>query len=156
MAIFKNKFLLVFIVLASFFCLLNKVNASSSNIVVFSENEFNLITNQKRELLPLDIKNNDSNVSCEGILGDPDNDQKPAYWIQYVLDIMKYIAIAALIVLSAMDFFKAIVSNDKDSLQKAGKTTGLRFIYCVILFFLPVLVNFVMSLLGLYDTCGIG
>ena len=95
-------------------------------------------------------------LDCEGILGDPDNDQEPAYWIQFVLDIMKYIAIAALLVLSTIEFLKAIVSNDKDALKKAGKTTGLRFVYCIILFFLPILVNFIMSLLGIYDTCGIG
>lgn len=152
MAIFKNKFLLVFIVLASFFCITKNVNAITN--IYMNENILSLIN--ETNTLPLDINNTSSSPSCEGILGDPEDDQEPAYWIQFVLDIMKYIAIAALIVLSAMDFFKAIVSNDKDSLQKAGKTTGLRFIYCVILFFLPVLVNFVMSLLGLYDTCGIG
>ena len=95
-------------------------------------------------------------LDCEGILGDPDNDQEPAYWIQFVLDIMKYIAIAALLVLSTIEFLKAIVSNDKDALKKAGRTTGLRFVYCIILFFLPILVNFIMSLLGVYGTCGIG
>lgn len=150
MAIFKNKFLLSVIILLSFFTLSNTVSAS-----VFENYTINESKNYVEKVVDSDITEYES-LDCEGILGDPRNDQQPAYWIQFVLDIMKYIAIAALLILSTMDFLKAIVSNDKDALKKAGKTTGLRFVYCIILFFLPILVNFIMSLLGVYGTCGIG
>ena len=67
-------------------------------------------------------------------LGDPTNSQYPAYWLQEILNIMRYVAIVALLVL----------------------VTIKRFIYCVILFFVPIIVNFIMNLFGVYGSCGIG
>ena len=55
-------------------------------------------------------------------LGDPTNSQYPAYWLQEALNIMRYIAIVALLVLVTIDFVKAVASNDKDALKKAGST----------------------------------
>ena len=100
----------------------------------------------------------DDNVDtdCESIFGDPEDSQYPAYWMQWILNIMKYVAIAALLILSTFDFIKALVSNDKDALKKAGMTTAKRFIFVVILFFLPIIVDFIMRLFGAYGTCGIG
>ena len=76
--------------------------------------------------------------------------------MQWILNIIKYVAIAALLVLSTVDFIKALVSNDKDAIKKATMTTAKRFIFVVILFFLPIVVDFIMRLFGAYGTCGIG
>ena len=46
--------------------------------------------------------------------------------------------------------------NDKDSLKKAGTTSIKRFIYCVLIFFVPLIVKLIMSLMGIYGSCGIG
>lgn len=99
--------------------------------------------------------------TCESLLGDPDPDKPdaknyPAYWIQWGLNLIKYIAIVALLGLSTMDFFKALVADDKDAIKKASTTTVKRFVYTVIIFFLPILVEVLMKLFGLYGTCGIG
>ena len=91
--------------------------------------------------------------SCDSVFGSPTKPDYPAYWIQLVLDVIKYIAIVALLGLSIADFVKAIVSDDKDALKKAGITSFKRFIYCVIIFFLPILVNFLMELFGFYSDC---
>ena len=88
--------------------------------------------------------------------GDPDDETAPAHWMQWTLDVMKYIAIVALLVLVITDFLKAIVQDDKDALQKAGKTALKRFIYCVLLFFVPIFVKIIMEFFGAYGTCGIG
>lgn len=92
--------------------------------------------------------------NCEYLLGDSTNPDHPAYWIQEGLDLIKYAAIMCLLGLSIADFFKAIVASDKDSLKKAGTKTMKRFIYCVIIFFLPILINFVLELFELTGTCG--
>lgn len=92
---------------------------------------------------------------CQSYFGDPTCDGCPAYWIQQGFNLIKYIAIAALLVLVTMDFFKALVQNDKDALKKAGTSAMKRFIYCVIIFFLPILIEFIMNLFGAYGTCGI-
>ena len=89
-------------------------------------------------------------------LGDPSNSQYPAFWLQEILNIMKYVAIVALLVLVTTDFVKAVASNDKDALKKAGTTAIKRFIYCVLLFFLPSIISLLMTLFGAYGTCGIG
>ena len=89
-------------------------------------------------------------------LGDPTNSQYPAYWLQWILNVMKYVAIVALLVLITTDFVKAVASNDKDALKKAGTTAIKRFIYCVLLFFLQTIISLVMNLFGAYGTCGIG
>jgi hypothetical protein len=89
-------------------------------------------------------------------LGDPTNSQYPAYWLQEALNIMRYIAIVALLVLVTIDFVKAVASNDKDALKKAGSTAIKRFIYCVLLFFVPIVIKIVMTMFGAYGSCGIG
>lgn len=61
-----------------------------------------------------------------------------------------------LLVLVISDFFKAIVENDKDALKKAGNKALKRFIYCVLLFFLPTIISLIMTMFGAYGTCGIG
>lgn len=95
------------------------------------------------------------NENCPAF-GDPDIETDPAYWIQWTLDLMKYIAIIALLFLVISDFLKALVENDKDALKKAGSRALKRFIYCVLLFFLPTIVSLIMTMFGAYGTCGIG
>ena len=95
------------------------------------------------------------NENCPAF-GDPDIETDHAYWIQWTLDLMKYIAIIALLVLVISDFLKALVENDKDALKKAGSRALKRFIYCVLLFFLPTIVSLIMTMFGAYGTCGIG
>lgn len=95
------------------------------------------------------------NENCPAF-GDPNVETDPAYWIQWILNLMKYMAIIALLVLVISDFFKAIVENDKDALKKAGSRALKRFIYCVLLFFLPTILSLIMTMFGAYGTCGIG
>ena len=92
-------------------------------------------------------------LTCESLLGDPSNSDYPAYWFQWILNLMKYVAIIALLVLVISDFFKAIVENDKDALKKAGTKALIRFIYCVILFFVPTIVEIIMNWFGVYSNC---
>ncbi|MBD8922277.1 hypothetical protein EGR52_02495 [bacterium] len=93
--------------------------------------------------------------TCASYLGSVDNPEEPAYWLQYILNLMKYAAIIALFVLVTFDFMKAIVENDKDAIKKAGQKAIKRFIYCVLIFFLPIIVEFLMELFGIYENCGI-
>ena len=146
MAFFQNKLLLGCVIILSFFCFLNTVSASSLSLFPSAIGVDTSSSNGKC---------GDGSGKCQAILGDPEDVDCPAYWLQWVLDIMKYIAIAALIVLSMVDFIKATVSNDKDALKKAGVTATKRFFFAVILFFLPILIDYIMSLFGAYGTCGI-
>ena len=102
------------------------------------------------------IPNKAVEASCDTLLGDPKDSNDLAYWLQKALDIIKYGGIIALIVLSIVDFAKAIFQNNKDLLKEHGTTFLKRLVYCVVLFFIPMLVNLIMTLLGAYGICNIG
>lgn len=146
MTFFQNKLLLGCVIILSFFCFLNTVSASSWNLLPAAVGV---------DTSSSDGKCGTGSGKCQAILGDPDDVDCPAYWLQWILNVMKYVAIAALIVLSMVDFIKATVSNDKDALKKAGVTAAKRFFFAVILFFLPIIIDYIMSLFGAYGTCGI-
>lgn len=93
---------------------------------------------------------------CKGLLGEVSDPNSIAYWLQWILNIMKYLAIIALLALSTTDFIQALVKDDKDALKKAATKTLKRFIFAVLLFFLPIIVEVLMKLFGAYGTCNIG
>lgn len=97
-------------------------------------------------LKPIEITNQDK---CETILGPFDEEDAPAYWIKWALNTIEYIAIIALLVFVTLDFIKALASNDKDALKKAGTNAIRRFIYCVIIFFIPIVVEIILELFGI-------
>ena len=84
-----------------------------------------------------------------------DTPGEPLYYINIILDVIKYAAIICLLGFSIADFVKAIVSEDKDALKKAGTTTMKRFIYCVMIFFLPIVINFLLDLFQLTGMIGV-
>lgn len=96
--------------------------------------------------------------SCDSILGSVNNHDAPAYYLNFAFNILKYIAIIALFVLTVLDFAKAVASSDNDALKKALQKTIKRLVICIVIFFLPRLINFILGLLGIVDdpTCGIG
>lgn len=95
---------------------------------------------------------------CTSILGSVGTEGSPAYYLNFVFKVLKYIAIVMLLVFTVLDFTKAVASSDNDSLKKALQKAIKRIIICVVIFFLPILINFVLELLGIVDsgTCGIG
>ena len=135
----KNRMVLVFCtIFLTLFCF--KISANASSLMI-GEN----ITRSEMRLF--------ADESCEGtyndILGCSTNPNNPMYWLSLALDIIRYTAIIALLGLSIADFAKAIISNDKDALKKASTKTLKRFIYCVILFFLPIVIDFALDLFQL-------
>lgn len=96
-----------------------------------------------------------TDMDCYGLLGSPDSPNNPAYWLQKGLEIMRYAAIIALIGFSTSDFIVAISQQDQDALKKAINKTLKRFIYAIILFFVPVITEFIMNLFGVYGTCSL-
>ena len=70
------------------------------------------------------------------------------YFWPYVMIIIP----AALIVLIAIDFFKAMASNDNDAIKKAGTNTVKRTIAAVVLLALPAIVRLIFGLVEL-DFC---
>lgn len=93
--------------------------------------------------------------TCKSLLGDSADSSYPAYWIQKALSLIRYAAIIVLLVLSSYDFIKAIISQDGDALKKATGHLYKRLLYCVIIFFVPTIVKFVLTTLGIEGSCTI-
>jgi len=96
--------------------------------------------------------------NCESILGKITDKNAPAYYLNFVFNLLKYATIILLFVLTIIDFAKATVASDKDALKKALQKSIKRLIIAIIIFFLPILLNFIFELLGWTTdpTCGIG
>ncbi len=106
-------------------------------------------------LLIGDLESNIENHECEAYLGDPSDPEYTAYWIQQALNFIRYAAIIALLIMSSTDYIKAIVSQDNDALKKANITFFKRLAYCILIFFAPTLIKFILTFLGAYGTCGV-
>ena len=85
---------------------------------------------------------------CDGLLGDTGDPNDPAYYVRLMLLVMRYAAVVLAVILSMIDFFKAIIAQDKEAVMKAAKTSGYRLAFAVIIFFLPIVIDFIMGLLG--------
>ena len=137
-----KKFIFI-VAIISFFSCISFAHASTVNY-------------NSTDVYILKASNGDTGNKCTTLLGDQGNENDPAYWIQKALIVMRYLGIALLLAYSTLDFVKAITEQDNDAVTKAAKKTGKRLIFAILLFFVPVIVSFLMTFLGLYGTCGLG
>lgn len=98
-------------------------------------------------------KSFDDGLDCSGsgsLLGESDNPDDTAYYLQTALEIIRYIGIVALIGLSIVDYVKAVADSDADALKNANSKTLKRLLYTVLLFVFPTVLEFVFDLTGIY------
>ncbi len=90
--------------------------------------------------------------NCKSLLGSPDVEGSPAYYLNKVFRILRYVAIILLIGLSVFDFITATASNDEKALNKAVSKTIKRAIICLVIFFLPILIKLLLQYLDFKST----
>lgn len=112
---------------------------TKENNLGFSKNNIGLVTSA-------DI----AEQSCTSLLGDPADKKtpSPAFLLTYAFKVIRYVAIVILVVMSMLDFIESTSSQDKDSVNKAISKTITRIILCVIIFLLPSLLEFILTLLN--------
>lgn len=141
--------------------LLNPYDQEKNKDLWITANTFELVTNiDYEEILEENKEEIPEENKCESIFGEIDENgdfavESLGYWLKLGMDIIKYVAIAALIILSSIDFFKAMISKDKDAMKTAGITAAKRFVYALLIFFLPVIIEIIMKQFGVSGTCGI-
>lgn len=69
--------------------------------------------------------------------------------IQQIFDIVRLIVPIILILFGSMDFGKAVIANDQDALKKAASSFLKRAVAAVIIFFLPAIIRYLLTLPGL-------
>ena len=99
-----------------------------------------------------DFSNSDG---CEGFLGSVSKTGTPAFYLHYIISVLRYVAIILLLVFTVMDFGKAVVSQDKDALKKEAIRAAKRLVYTILIYFIPAVLDFLLKLIGAYSTCGI-
>lgn len=70
-------------------------------------------------------------------------------WLIQLLNIVKIVALVLTVILSMLDFFKGVASGDADAMKKVTKNFSRRLIAVVILFLLPVLIEFILNLVNI-------
>jgi len=90
-------------------------------------------------------------ATCESVLGPK--------LVVILQDIFTYIKIAVpllVLLLIVVDMVKAVVAGNDDQMKKAQSNAVKRLIVGVVLFLLPIIVDLILDIAGLYGTCGIG
>lgn len=121
--------------------------------VTYAEDKGNSVTGG----LDLEPIEND-NINCNSIFVKNGEYNQLYYVLQDGFTLIKFAAPILVIVLSSMDYIKAIVSHDAEDLKKANGKFTKRLVIGVLIFLLPFLLDFLFEAFGLFDlnTCGIG
>ena len=125
----------------TYFCEEN-IESEDFHTFLFTLDPKNCKRNISSPLEKIEIDSKTEQLKCESIF--KGNLQK---YIEKIFSLMKYAGIILCIGLSIYDFVKALLNNDKDSLSKITKKVFIRLILVAVLFMLPTLVNFIISII---------
>lgn len=86
-------------------------------------------------------------LTCSGIF--TTQDEGSVYWLlQTILNYIKLAGPILVVLLSSVDFIKAVMSSDENAMKTAQKKLMVRLVAAIALFLLPSLVQLIISLLG--------
>lgn len=121
----------------------------NSNLEVAAINDYFLIADDEDKTINDTDETDTSNTKCKGLLGDPDNPDSVAWLIAKILDYLRLLGPLMVLVLSSLDFAKAILTSDDESLKKAQSNLITRLILAVLLFVLPTLIEVILDVFGI-------
>lgn len=102
-----------------------------------------------------DISETQFGKMCDSLFGDPNNSHDTAHYLQVALDVIKYSGIIACISLTIVEFAKAVIGDNKEMLKPLSQKLFTRMIYVVVLFFLPIITEVILRMIGVYGTCSL-
>ena len=101
------------------------------------------------------ISDKDVKNQCASILGDVNDKDSFAYYLQMIFRFVQYIGPILVIILTTVDYFKAMMSGDDGATKKVNKRTVTRLIAIVCLFFIPMIIQVLLNLFDITSDCGI-
>ncbi len=144
-----NILFLIFIGLISF----SSFNVSAKEVNSPIKNEQIITSIDNHTLIAAKKSNNvqyDPDLKCEGLLGDPDDDPDSVAWfIVKILDYLRLLGPLMVLIFSSLDFVKAILTSDDESMKKAQSNLIIRLILAALLFVLPNLIKVILDIFGL-------
>lgn len=90
--------------------------------------------------------------TCDGdnaILGNVNDENSVAWLVNEILNYLKIIGPFLVLILSSIEFVKAILTSDDESLSKAQKNLITRLILAAALFVLPTLISVILNVFGI-------
>ena len=99
-------------------------------------------------------------ADCSGqnaVLGNVNDPDSVARLLHKLLDYARLIGPFIVLIMSSLDYLKAVLNSDDDSLKKANKKLVTRLMLIVALFLLPTLVSVLLNVLGFtsHEVCGL-
>ncbi len=121
---------------------------SDSTVVLTNSNNINSWMNDY----------NSDQGSCASILGNPSDPNSVAWLVVTVLNYFRVLGPLAVIVLSGIDYVKAIINSDDDAMKKTSNRLGKRLILAALLFLIPSIVKLLLQVFNIVSDplCGIG
>lgn len=104
------------------------------------------------------IKNIQILADCNNsILGSPSDPDSVAWLLQQILNYIRALGPAIVVVLSGVEFAKVIITSDDDGMKKAQKKLITRLILIALLFFVPTITIAILDIFGMSNdpTCGL-
>lgn len=131
-----------------------------SLLVLIPSNTYSLDFNNNFIIHKLDDNGTDSynkNQNCNGLLGDPNDEDSVAWLLQTILNYLRVLGPVLVVVLSSVDFARIIVNGDDEKFSKAKQTLFRRLIVVALLFLVPTIVSVLLNIFGITSnpTCGI-
>jgi len=150
---------LIFITICSLF-ILSPINSYATNTNINNlDNDSVIMYKLDDDSTNVDGMLDDYNQDqdCNGLLGNPDDEDSVAWLLQNVLNYIRIIGPVLVVVLSSIDFAKVIVTSDDESMAKAKKELIQRLVLAALLFFVPTLARVILDVFGITSdpTCGI-
>ena len=102
-----------------------------------------------------------TDVTCDTLFGDKNDENSIAYMINNVLGYVRIIVPILIILFGTLDLAKCVMAGREDEIRKAQSTFIRRLIAGVAVFFVPMLVNIIMDLADIvweglgYSSCNL-
>ena len=140
----KKYLITILLITASvmFLSPMNTMALENNNVGIIEKNASNLLTNT------INIADSACTES-DSVLGNVDCENSVAWLLQLIFDIIKVVGPILVILLSSLDFIMVIIKSDNEQFQKAQKRLITRLVLAVLLFLVPVIVEFILKTFGI-------
>lgn len=96
-----------------------------------------------------------ANNACKNkssVLGNVECECSTAYLLQKLLNYIRIIAPTLVVILSSVDYAKAVIASDEEDMKKVNKKLVTRLVLCVVLFIIPSLIDLLLRIFGLISS----
>ena len=152
----KTLFYIMIVVITLFLSTKNVSAKEFKTVKKLEKNETNIVMKQNF----IYTGNLVQIADCSGqnaVLGNVNDPDSVAWLLQKLLDYARLIGPFIVLIMSSLDYLKAVLNSDDDSLKKANKKLVTRLMLIIALFLLPTLVSVLLNVLGFtsHEVCGL-